>query len=113
MVRRLDKYGSFDKNSEVVQLLTSRLKELEEAGFEYEAAEASFDLLVKQTMGLYRAAFERLSYHVNVETDAVLHVTRFSDAASSSTLRYNDYALHTSLRHRNTAAKNRKRPLGE
>jgi 2-isopropylmalate synthase len=41
----------------------------ESDGYEYEAAEASFDLLVKQTLGLYNPAFEQLSYHVSVEND--------------------------------------------
>src|SRR5262249_41235623 len=38
-------------------------------GYEFEAAEASFDLLVKKVLGLYQPKFERLSYRVNTETD--------------------------------------------
>ncbi len=64
VVRRLEKYGSFDKSSEVVQRLTVLLKELEEAGYEYEAAEASFDLLVRRALDRYRPLFELRNYHL-------------------------------------------------
>jgi len=64
VVRRLDKYGSFDKSSEVVQQLTVRLKEMEEAGYEYEAAEASFDLIVRRALQRYRPLFELRNYHL-------------------------------------------------
>ena len=47
----------------------ARIKELEHQGYEFEAAEASFDLLVKKALGVYRPKFERLSYRVNIETD--------------------------------------------
>ena len=46
------------------------VQELENQGYEFEAAEASFDLLVKKALGVYRPKFERLGYHVNVETTA-------------------------------------------
>jgi 2-isopropylmalate synthase len=41
---------------------------LENEGYEFEAAEASFDLIVKKAAGLYRPWFERLGYRVNIET---------------------------------------------
>jgi 2-isopropylmalate synthase len=50
--------------------ILGQVQDLEHAGYEFEAAEASFDLLVKKAAGLYRPRFERLSYRVNVETDA-------------------------------------------
>ena len=43
------------------------VQDLENAGYEFEAAEASFDLLVKKALGVYRPKFERLTYHVNTE----------------------------------------------
>jgi len=64
VVKRLDKYGSFDKSSEVVRELTLRLKELEETGYEYEAAEASFDLIVRRALNRYRPLFELRNYHL-------------------------------------------------
>jgi 2-isopropylmalate synthase len=50
--------------------ILSQVQELEHEGYEFEAAEASFDLLVKKAAGLYQSKFERLSYRVNVETNA-------------------------------------------
>lgn len=43
------------------------VQNLENEGYEFEAAEASFDLLVKKTVGLYAPKFERLAYRVNIE----------------------------------------------
>ena len=40
---------------------------LENDGYQFEAAEASFDLLVKKAAGTYVPHFERLNYHVTVE----------------------------------------------
>jgi len=40
---------------------------LENEGYQFEAAEASFDLLVKKCAGTYVPHFERLNYHVTVE----------------------------------------------
>ena len=42
---------------------------LENAGYQFEAAEASFDLLVKRCAGTFRPHFERLNFHVTVEAD--------------------------------------------
>jgi 2-isopropylmalate synthase len=50
--------------------ILNRVQDLEKEGYEFEAAEASFDLLVKKTMGLYQPKFQRLAYRVNVEADA-------------------------------------------
>jgi len=49
--------------------ILTQVQDLEHEGYEFEAAEASFDLLVKKAAGLYQPKFERLSYRVNVETD--------------------------------------------
>jgi 2-isopropylmalate synthase len=45
-----------------------RVQDLEHEGYEFEAAEASFDLLVRKVAGQYRPKFQRLAYRVNVET---------------------------------------------
>jgi 2-isopropylmalate synthase len=55
---------------EAMAKILARVQDLEHEGYEFEAAEASFDLLVKKTLGLYKPWFERLGYHVTVETDA-------------------------------------------
>jgi 2-isopropylmalate synthase len=62
-------------DSEVIQdkalmgKILNRVQELEHEGYEFEAAEASFDLLVKKTAGSYQPKFERLAYRVNIETE--------------------------------------------
>jgi 2-isopropylmalate synthase len=45
------------------------VQDLENEGYQFEAAEASFDLLVKKVAGSYEAKFDRIHYRVNVETD--------------------------------------------
>ncbi|MFO0805233.1 MAG: citramalate synthase [Gemmataceae bacterium] len=47
--------------------ILNQVQDLENAGYEFEAAEASFDLLVKKAAGLYRPWFEKLAYRVNIE----------------------------------------------
>src|SRR5205085_12387498 len=54
----------------LMQAILNRVQDLEHAGYEFEAAEASFDILVKKALGQYRPAFERLAYRVNIETAA-------------------------------------------
>jgi 2-isopropylmalate synthase len=49
--------------------ILAAVQDLEHAGYEFEAAEASFDLLVKKAADLYRPWFERLGYRVNIEVD--------------------------------------------
>ncbi len=54
------------------KLLTKLLAEvvaLESQGYQFEAAEGSFDLLVKRCTGTFTAHFERLNYHVTVAVD--------------------------------------------
>jgi 2-isopropylmalate synthase len=48
--------------------ILNQVQDLENEGYEFEAAEASFDVLVKKTLGLYQPKFERLAYRVNIET---------------------------------------------
>src|SRR5262249_7558938 len=53
----------------VMKQILERVQDLENDGYEFEAAEASFDLLVKKVMGLYVPKFQRLAYRVNIEAD--------------------------------------------
>jgi 2-isopropylmalate synthase len=52
----------------LMKLILEQVQDLENAGYEFEAAEASFDLLVKKAMGLYVPRFQRLAYRVNIES---------------------------------------------
>jgi len=49
--------------------------QLENRGYQFEAAEASFDLLVRRCAGTFRPHFERLNFHVTVEADGGSAVT--------------------------------------
>lgn len=47
--------------------ILTRVQELENAGYQFEAANASFDLLTKKVMGTFKPSFELIKYHVDVE----------------------------------------------
>ncbi|QEN07770.1 citramalate synthase [Oceanispirochaeta crateris] len=64
IVRKLSKYGDFDKKSEIVSKLTETLKKKEMDGYEYEAAEASFDVIMRKALGKYTPLFELQNYHI-------------------------------------------------
>lgn len=64
IVKKLEKYGNFDKKSDTVSRLITTLKEREMAGYEYEYAEASFDLLIRKALGMYKPLFELQNYHL-------------------------------------------------
>ena len=55
-------------NEQLMTQILARVQELENVGYQFEAAEASFDLLVKKVAGTYKQRFERVHYRVNVET---------------------------------------------
>jgi 2-isopropylmalate synthase len=47
--------------------ILNRVQDLENDGYQFEAANASFDLLVKKVMGTYRPSFELIKYYVTTE----------------------------------------------
>jgi 2-isopropylmalate synthase len=60
-----------DKNSEQAAQLTQALKALEYEGYEYEAAEASLELVVRRHLGRSRRFFELARYRVIDEHESV------------------------------------------
>jgi 2-isopropylmalate synthase len=58
------------EDKELAQKILSRVEELENQGYQFEAAEASFELLVKKIMGTYKPSFELVKYHTTVEKNA-------------------------------------------
>ena len=72
------------KDKKLARRILLRVQELENDGFQFEAANASFDLLVKKVMGTYKPAFELVKYHVTMEkgaagdmvTEATVKLTR-------------------------------------
>ena len=49
--------------------ILAKVVSMESRGYQFEAADGSFDLLVRKCTGRFRPHFELLKYHVNVETE--------------------------------------------
>jgi 2-isopropylmalate synthase len=64
IIKKLARYGDFEKSSDIVTRLLDELKDREEKGYEYEAAEASFDLLIRRALGQYTPLLELSNYHL-------------------------------------------------
>ncbi len=62
----LDKVQEFipdaEKNSPTTKRIAEKLKELEYHGYRFEAADASFELMVKRTLGLFKPHFDTILY---------------------------------------------------
>ncbi|MEO1994583.1 MAG: alpha-isopropylmalate synthase regulatory domain-containing protein, partial [Planctomycetaceae bacterium] len=58
-----------EHDEELMSRILERVQDLENEGYQFEAAEASFALLVKKVAGTFTPHFEGLQYRVNVETD--------------------------------------------
>jgi 2-isopropylmalate synthase len=50
----------------LMDAILAQVVNLEAQGYQFEAAEASFDLLVRRVAGTYRPHFERIKYHIAV-----------------------------------------------
>ena len=69
IVAKTTKYQINQDNALMARIL-ERVVDLENEGYQFEAAEASFDLLVRKEAGVYSPKFQPLQYRVNVETTA-------------------------------------------
>ena len=67
IVAKTTKYR-IESDSALMAKILDRVQDLENEGYQFEAAEASFDLLVRKLAGFHQEKFERLHYRVNVET---------------------------------------------
>lgn len=56
-----------DPDSPKVEQIVREMKELENQGFQFEGAEASFELLMKKALGLHRRFFDLIGFRVIVE----------------------------------------------
>ena len=56
-------------DKDLMKAVLQQVVELENRGYQFEAAEASFDLLVRRLAGTFKPHFELLHYHVDVETN--------------------------------------------
>jgi 2-isopropylmalate synthase len=66
VLAELDK-AKIAQDRKLAERILRRVQELESEGYQFEAANASFDLLVKKIMGTYKPAFKLVKYHVTVE----------------------------------------------
>ncbi len=60
---------NLQNNRELMDRILAEVVKLENEGYQFEAAEASFDLLVRRLSGNFQPHFETLKYHVSVESD--------------------------------------------
>ncbi len=64
VVKKIARFGNFTKQSPEVAAIIEELKRKENEGYEYEVAEASFELLVRKQIGRYKALAELNNYHL-------------------------------------------------
>ncbi len=68
ILRKAEEFGiHLDPDSPQVQDIVTTLKNLENEGFQFEAAEASFELLMKKSLGLHKRFFDLIGFRVIVE----------------------------------------------
>jgi 2-isopropylmalate synthase len=68
ILRKAEEFGiRLASDSVQIQDIVTRLKELENQGFQFEGAEASFELLMKKSLGLHKKFFELMGFRLIVE----------------------------------------------
>ncbi|MFO0904353.1 MAG: citramalate synthase [Pirellulales bacterium] len=68
-IRALVSRHQLHDDAKLMETILDQVVKLENRGYQFEAAEASFDLLVQKCAGLYQPFFDKLKYHVEVECD--------------------------------------------
>ncbi|MEO5357688.1 MAG: citramalate synthase [Nitrospirae bacterium YQR-1] len=67
ILRKAEEFGIDIESSQGTSELLHKLKALEKQGFQFEGAEASFELMIKKSTGKYKEAFELLGFRVIVD----------------------------------------------
>src|SRR4030043_403789 len=68
ILRKAEEFGiNLDSDSPQLQDMVTTLKNLENEGFQFEGAEASFELLMKKALGLHRKFFDLIGFRVIVK----------------------------------------------
>jgi len=62
--------AKISQDKQLAKKILASVQDLENEGYQFEAANASFDLLVKKLMGTYKPFFELIKYHTTVEKHA-------------------------------------------
>ncbi|MBL8830737.1 MAG: citramalate synthase [Planctomycetaceae bacterium] len=81
---------NLQNDRKLMDKILAEVVRLENDGYQFEAAQASFDLLVQKCAGTYQPHFERNKFHVIVEARDGNEVT----TEATVKLRVNDQALH-------------------
>jgi|TARA_B100000315_G_C14582171_1_gene591061 2-isopropylmalate synthase len=69
ILTKATEYGyDLKKESTKAKKILDKLKEMENQGYQFEGAEASFELLLKKTLGTYKSFFELEGFKVIVDT---------------------------------------------
>jgi len=85
-----DRFG-IQQDKAALKRVLERVQDLENAGYQFEAAEASFELLLRREIGRYRQFFELLHYRVEVERED----GRAPQAEATTKIRVGDAIEHT------------------
>jgi len=68
ILRKAEEFGiHLDPDSPQIQDIITALKNLENEGFQFEAAEASFELLMKKALGLHKRFFDLIGFRTIIE----------------------------------------------
>lgn len=68
ILRKAEEFGiRLDPDSPRIQDIIATLKHLESEGFQFEAAEASFELLMKKALGLHKRFFDLIGFRTIIE----------------------------------------------
>ena len=63
ILRKAEEFGiTIDPNAPQVQDIVTKLKKLENEGFQFEGAEASFELLMRKSLGLHKRFFDLIGF---------------------------------------------------
>ncbi|MGD0785578.1 MAG: citramalate synthase [Sedimentisphaerales bacterium] len=68
VLAKLEK-ANITQDPHLARKILNEVQNLENKGYQFEAAEASFELLVKKMMGTYRPFFKLEKFHITVEKD--------------------------------------------
>ncbi len=81
LIYKAKEFGlDIESHSDTIQEVLHQLKELENRGFQYEGAEASFELLIRRAMNTLPEFFDILSYRVIDEKNKSLSVAPLAEA---------------------------------
>ncbi len=100
LLPKINRVAHVERNSAAARAIAKKLKELELRGYQFEAAEASFELLVRKQLGMYQSFFELVGFKTigeqaaknNQSASAIVHV--MVDGKSEMTAAAGDGPVH-------------------